>query len=638
MGSLVIRKLKYYGDLYEYESPVLNDGLNIIEGDNGTGKTTFMNLIYYCLGGYVPEFREKSTGWHKEIIEDSNNYVELVMEINKASFVIRRYLNSNNITVASSPSKAEVFSLKRDEQHPFTFSDWVLDKLDIEVIEVYQSNNYHWKINITDLFRLIYYDQNPDPSDIYKAPERDNFLSDSKFFRKVIFQVLMGKSFTQYYSKYAQMKESEREVEIAKLALDKYSEVVKAINKNENLNLVYLNKNKELQEEELTRLVNYRSQLKVNRSPASEIDSKLESLKNQLTFGEIKESELKEKKSSVLDEKGKLLRLKSDTILEVTQLTKIIFTQDKLALFSPDTCPYCLKNVQRTVGNCICGNSVEEDQYEKFFYNRSEYSDILRSKQKSVETIELAITENDQIVKEIEDDISKLQNHKNQVKDAIELIIKDMDSGVDLHALNEIDDKILEVRETITSIKQNIELEIKRDELQGSFDSLLIKYESSKNKVAQLDSLAKEELSERVTQFNDKYNDLMREALTDCKNAKINSDDYAPIINNSEYREASARVPIRLMYYLTLLYLSIHYKDTNFPNFLLIDNPNTSGIDLAPLKESMNQLTKVIDESNKNSFQIILATGRGVYPDEYKQYVFGTLTKENKLLKSKKEK
>ncbi|HDY9678058.1 TPA: AAA family ATPase, partial [Pseudomonas aeruginosa] len=59
MGSLRIQKVVYEGANYHFESPLFDENLILIEGDNGTGKSTFCNLIYYGLGGRVSEFSRK---------------------------------------------------------------------------------------------------------------------------------------------------------------------------------------------------------------------------------------------------------------------------------------------------------------------------------------------------------------------------------------------------------------------------------------------------------------------------------------------------------------------------------------------------------------------------------------------------
>ena len=84
MGRLAIRRVVYSGDKYSFESPYLNDGIVIMEGVNGHGKSTFMNLIYYGLGGRVQAFNkndDNDSKKHNEIFYDTNNYVELIIEI-----------------------------------------------------------------------------------------------------------------------------------------------------------------------------------------------------------------------------------------------------------------------------------------------------------------------------------------------------------------------------------------------------------------------------------------------------------------------------------------------------------------------------------------------------------------------------
>src|SRR5574344_1625006 len=116
MGNLMIRKLKYIGDEYYYESPVLKDGLNIIKGNNGSGKTTFCDLIYFALGGNPDKFNKRKTEIHKEIMNnDSNNYVELTIEINKQTFKIKRLIDNLNCSNSLSVSN-KIFVANNNEQ------------------------------------------------------------------------------------------------------------------------------------------------------------------------------------------------------------------------------------------------------------------------------------------------------------------------------------------------------------------------------------------------------------------------------------------------------------------------------------------------------------------------------------------
>jgi len=78
MGVLIIKRVKYHGDKYLYESPELRKGLNVVYGDNGSGKSTFSYFLEYGLGGRVSPFnKDQDIDKYRLILEDTNNFVEL---------------------------------------------------------------------------------------------------------------------------------------------------------------------------------------------------------------------------------------------------------------------------------------------------------------------------------------------------------------------------------------------------------------------------------------------------------------------------------------------------------------------------------------------------------------------------------
>lgn len=111
MGFLSIKKVEYIGDKYYFESPTFDDGVSIIEGPNGTGKSTFFNLVYYGLGGRVEEFDPTSREVHVQIVNDSNNFVRLVIGIDNELFTISRRLRDNNISVIRAMTETDGVAL-----------------------------------------------------------------------------------------------------------------------------------------------------------------------------------------------------------------------------------------------------------------------------------------------------------------------------------------------------------------------------------------------------------------------------------------------------------------------------------------------------------------------------------------------
>lgn len=227
MGNIIIKRVKYDGDIYTYESPELNNGINLIIGDNGSGKSTFTYFIEYCLGGYLKYFNiDNQTEKYLEIINDTNNYIEIEVLINSEKYIFKRFINGNIIHINFNE---EYFSLPIYRQQINTssdtqiFSDWLLDKLSIVKQEL-NLGIKSWKLNINDLLRLIIYDQDTTSKKIFKEPTNLNFVTDSLLIRKTIFEVLIGISSDEYFRKYEELKEVSNLKDKEQLKIDTFNE------------------------------------------------------------------------------------------------------------------------------------------------------------------------------------------------------------------------------------------------------------------------------------------------------------------------------------------------------------------------------------------------------------------------------
>lgn len=638
MGNLRIDKIIYSGKNYFFESKYFEKNLILVEGDNGTGKTTLCDLIYFGLGGKVNQFQRESDKRHQEVASDLDNFVELYIKINNKGYSLRRYISENDITITpyvnvpkekTDTQKAEPFNPIFDTQNTFIrkifrndneeiFSDWILKNLGISVVELFQGYK-SFKINFTDLMRLIYHDQQPNPEGIYKKIDiKGNFVSDSELLRKAIFELLVGKSFSDYYDSISSEKKAEKEKQVAKSMLDEYENLSSKIRKTSEIkNKSFLQT--ELQEKEfrLEKLQAGREQFKRNRNNSVHSNTEIETYKNKIISLELLISDEQEKLIQLYNERYKLVHLKDQTDKEAIQIQKVIHTHNQLNLFSSETCPYCLSKVERASGHCVCGASIEEEQYERFFYTSQEYNQILKSKLKERKTIELALSGYNDEIDSIKQSIKSANNELPTLKGQLSKYLDQIDQKIDLETINDIDDTILFVRQEIAEILQAIEIETKLEKFQKEYDSKRELHRELELKRKQLEIDAQKDIENKVKKFSEIYNELMKSTLADCRSARIDNDNYMPTINDGFYREASSLVPIRLMYYLTLMRLSLTEKDVAFPRFLLIDTPETAGIELENLKMCISKFQEL--ELQSNDYQIILATGLGKYPETLKE-------------------
>lgn len=233
MNKIKIRYINYYGNNYYFESPEFKDGLNIITGSNGCGKSTLSDLIYYALGGTVPQFKKTSDEAHREIVSDDNNHVELYVDINDIEYKLIRKFNSdeNNIIIVMNLETEETESLYINRKSAkYIFSDWLLKKLGIPELKLYQGS-VSFILGFNDLLRLIYHNQLSDSYYIHKQPDgKSNFVNDSAEIRKIIFEVLTSDVSVEYYSEINNLKLKETSI----AAQQSYLEVLRASNEEIN--------------------------------------------------------------------------------------------------------------------------------------------------------------------------------------------------------------------------------------------------------------------------------------------------------------------------------------------------------------------------------------------------------------------
>ena len=603
MGRLAVRRVVYSGEKYSFESPYLNDGLVIMEGVNGHGKSTFMNLIYYGFGGRVQSFNKHDdnvSNKHNEICNDKNNYVELLIEINGKEYELTRYIGDNLIFIVGEDEEVIQTCVyrKQSDESTIVFSDWILSKLDIDVFDIVQGTK-NFKLNFTDLLRLIYHDQATEVDKIYKEADNSNFLSDSLEIRKAIFEVLLGKTYNDYYYTLGQYKLKLKEFEKAQAVMNSYDDFLGEILDYDLENVVHIKK-MIAENHEMVEKVQLERNLVMNEESNADEVWQLINQQKALLISIQRDQDYWEKAKVLTNQSiDKIVYLIDEAEKELAEIEKIRLVNKKLKLFTPNTCPYCLREVERKKGKCICGSDILEEQYEKFFYTDEEYLDILNV-----------------IIYSI---IYKRQS-------------KDVTSNYNSAYVRQLDERERELNARISELQQAEELAKKRDTLVSEVTSLRNQVESLKIKVDVFLNSAKEDMLNKKKDFDEIYSDLMQRADGQCYSAYI-GEDYLPHINMGQYRERSASVPKRLMYFLTLLIESLK-NDINFPRFLMIDTPNKEGIDKDNLIKNIALLTEAdkYNYENKCPFQIILTTGIDTYPEDYKKFVFFKLEGEKYLL------
>ncbi|EKG5018925.1 hypothetical protein O3Q57_004120, partial [Salmonella enterica] len=527
-------------------------------------------------------------------------------------------------------------AINRNKSEDYIFSDWILEQLNIPSIEIFHAGK-NFKIGFNDLLRLVYHNQGTDVNGIYKPADNQNYVSDSVFLRKAIFEVLMGKTLVKLYEAYGNLKRKQSEHEKANAILSEYRNIVsdmyKQLGFKEVINDYHLTKEIEELESNIERLISYRS--KKLTSKISDNAGLVHTRKLKEAYGrtELDLIDLQKKIELKLKDIDSLNRVIRQTREDAFRLQKIIHTHRQLEMFTPDTCPYCLKNVDRPSDKCVCGHDIDENDYRRYFYDPSEYYTLLKSKVKSLETMEIALKSVQSELTALENDFGKLKVENQNLKNEFSNALSEIEYITDFDELDNVEDLLLTNKEKISDLKQALLLEKNLQTYQGIKDVAKREMDFAKIAVEKLEASSETELIEKVDKFNKYYNYFMKASLLDCRVAEINGDDYMPLINNGDYKEASSAVHKRFLYYLTLLQLSL-LDEIPFPRLLLIDTPENIGIDNANLNRMISCLD-MLENPNDVDYQIILSTGENKYPESMKDNVIIKLDESSKLLKEK---
>jgi hypothetical protein len=628
MGNLIIKKVKYSGEQYSFESPEFSTGINIIVGDNGSGKSTFSYFIEFGLGGSIEPFKKTKTGESKinnskyeQIKDDINNYVQLDILIDNKPYSLKRFIGTNDVFFEEN-GKVEKLPINRNMDYaPRIFSDWLLEKLEINIFELSLGTST-WLVGFKDLFRLLNYDQDTDSRKIFKASSADNYISDSSIIRKSIFETLIGINSEEYNIIYNAYKKAQKEKNDSKVIYDDFLEKNLSDDASSDLELI----NIEELEGQLKKLyINRESYQKQNTNSEDKIEQ-LSKIQNELIEIDLQSSESTVLEQTYTIEIRKIERLLSKKYDEISQIEKIIFTHEKLNLFSLEICPFCMGKVKPKENFCICGHEIKDDDYEKFVYKSSEYKEILDYKKKSLKTIEKAFDSYNFELSELKKELKSNNIKSNLLKEELRSSINKIEFSGNSQLIDRLNDKILLVKESILKESKSNELINRRIELKTKFDK---KNHNFKNKEKDFKKISLEfnkNNTETINEFNLIYEVLLSKSSCKSNHAEIN-DDYMPYIDYGIYKEKSAVVPIRLMYYFTFLSLGLKRDSVKHPRFLLIDTPQGEGIDESNLKLNIKLLDDALNLSKNNEndeikdYQVILTTGEDKYPDEYEVFI-----------------
>jgi len=209
--NLRVNILKVFHDGKEVFSEHFHKGLNIIRGQNSSGKSTIMDFLFYGLGGDLLEnqWRETAVNCDSVMIEANinGNTLTLMREIEPAS---RRPMKIfyGNIDEATKTAVEgwETYSFSRSSKE--SFSQVIFRFLGLPQVEYGESNA---RLTINQILRLLYSDQMSSVEKIFRPQSFDLAIT-----RQAVGDLLYGAYSDGFYKARLRKKDAVEELRTVK--------------------------------------------------------------------------------------------------------------------------------------------------------------------------------------------------------------------------------------------------------------------------------------------------------------------------------------------------------------------------------------------------------------------------------------
>ena len=647
MNNLFLRRLVIYtneGNIAYDEC--FHKGINIICGENSSGKSTITHFIFFVLGGdfkdFVPEAKKCQVVYAEVGANGLIFTIKREIEINERNNINSRvamHLFLGDFEESQNPP-----SNKYWQKYPYnttlkkkSFSNVLFELLDIP--EVKEENN----ISIHQILRLLYIDQESPTGSLFYYEQFD-----SQSTREAVADLLLGVYNQDLYTHKLDLQNSEKKLEELK------SEI--KVTEKFFPNALYLNK------------VHIETQIDNNKKQISEINNKIIGIRKGVQvvkFDSEKQLEFQKLQQETAQERENLIKLQneitvlqneivdSEYFIEVLNnkyraLKNSIKTREFLGSIPIDYCPECLSKLESV---------IEENRCKLCKQEIDDTLGITQAKRMQLE-IKFQIEESKKLLdlknERLEEKRILLQNKKK----VVENLQRKVNSSIvnvrpfELEELDFLNYQIGIIEGKITQLQTMLEQALKYETLIDEMQFLEKKTHNLENIISGIKKEQEENKKKILSVIQEEgvfllNNDLERQKeFTDAEPRDLvinfsNNIVYLKTDNSEKYKQyqkfsASSNFYLKVAARFAIFLASLRIPNMRFPRFIFADNMEDKGIEVERAQNLQEILIKHVNELNKEqNYQIIYTTSYITEKLKKSKYVVGQYyTKDNKSMKN----
>jgi chromosome segregation ATPase len=591
-------------------------GLNIIRGDNTTGKSTIVDLMYFALGAELTEWTTEQAKCDATLIEVRLNYIPycLKREISdtgkSAMFIYEGELND----ALKDESKWYRYPNVRSDSTQ-SYSQKLFELLSLPSHKTDDSKN----LTIHQVLRLMYIDQLSETTKLLKEEKR----FDNASTRRAIGEYLLGIDNLDAHNIRQELIEANSRFDKANAelkAIYRFIGSTNAILREEQIKSEISeieNEISALQEKKI--LIRTESVDKLSE----DVRSRVKEISIQIDKASNETKDLKEEKEQLNNEivDTSLFLQSLDQRLDALEQSKLTNSEMGELIFK--YCPACLTPIASHDSSDNCGLCKEDLSATHRHYAYIQMSNEIHfQKKESEQLLEIyrnRVTEINSRMPVIMRDISFL---KREYKDFVSST-NDADT-----ILSELDISIGYKRGIITSLEERRAMigEVEKlvaikQEAQGDINRLEEKLEqieaSTKDRVNEVDSSI-EGIATQLLHMDGGYEEVFEhvdDILFDFARDKM-------AINGRSKFSASSMVVMKNAIRIAIFLHCINDKNSRLPRFMLLDNIEDKGMTEPRSQNFQRQLVTMCDELSTD-YQLIFTTSM-IDPDlDKSDYVVG---------------
>ncbi|WP_313058626.1 AAA family ATPase [Agrobacterium cavarae] len=202
--NLVVERLVVFGSGQRVFDERFHAGLNVIRGENSSGKSTIMDFLFYGLGGDLFDWREIALNCETVYLQALVNERPVILSREialQAQRPMRIFLGEMDDALANASDGWEVFPYARGSKD--SFSQVLFRFLGLPEVQTGESQS---KITMNQILRLLYADQISPIDRIFRFQQFDDAVT-----RQTVGDLLCGAFSDRYYRAVIRANEAGKE-------------------------------------------------------------------------------------------------------------------------------------------------------------------------------------------------------------------------------------------------------------------------------------------------------------------------------------------------------------------------------------------------------------------------------------------